>query len=145
MMHLNSIFTIVLTSSLLSCKPQELITPTQAGPTQTSPAKVHVTNTQTSLSDYKANVSSVIQKNWRQNCEQYSDLIIPGNLEVSFQISKNGDVSHIKILKKEHGGHMNKMVVLKSLNGSKFPPFNETILKKLNDDKIEFVMTFTNH
>ena len=94
------------------------------------------------LGRYQALVSKAVELQWRRNCEQHRDHIVPGVISIRFYVDKNGGVSGIKFQEVVGANYIERGFTQRALRQAKLPSMPKAVLKELNGDPLELIYNF---
>ena len=94
------------------------------------------------LGRYQALVSKAVELQWRRNCEQHRDHIVPGVISLRFYIDKNGKISGIKFQEVIEGNYIEQGFTQRAIRQAKLPRMPKSVLKELNGDPLELIYNF---
>jgi len=94
------------------------------------------------LGRYQALVSKAVELQWRRNCEQHRDHIVPGVISLRFYIDKNGKVSGIKFQEVVGANYIEQGFTQRAIRQAKLPKMRRDVLKELDGDPLELIYNF---
>ncbi len=94
------------------------------------------------LGRYQALISKSVELQWRRNCEQHRDHIVPGVMSIRFYVDKNGNVSGIKFQEVIEGSYITRGFTQRAIRQAKIPKMPKAVLKELDGDPLELIYNF---
>jgi hypothetical protein len=94
------------------------------------------------LGRYQALVSKAVELQWRRNCEQHRDHIVPGVISLRFYIDKNGKISGIKFQEVIEGNYIEQGFTQRAIRQAKLPRMPKSVLKELDGEPLELIYSF---
>ncbi|MFK7912014.1 MAG: hypothetical protein AB8F34_15640 [Akkermansiaceae bacterium] len=94
------------------------------------------------LGRYQALVSKAVELQWRRNCEQHRDHIVPGVMSIRFYIDKKGKVSGIKFQEVIEGSYITRGFTQRAIRQAKIPRMPKSVLKELDGEPLELIYNF---
>jgi len=96
----------------------------------------------TPLGRYQALVSKAVELQWRRNCEQHRDYIVPGVISIRFYVDKNGKVSGIKFQEVLEANFIERGFTQRAIRQAKLPRMPNSVRKELDGDPLELIYNF---
>lgn len=94
------------------------------------------------LGRYQALVSKAVELQWRRNCEQHRDHIVPGVISLRFYVDDKGGVSGIKFQEVIGANYIERGFTQRAIRQAKLPQMPEEVLEELNGELLELVYNF---
>ncbi|BDS05345.1 hypothetical protein NT6N_03850 [Oceaniferula spumae] len=94
------------------------------------------------LGRYQALVSKAVELQWRRNCEQYRDHIVPGVISMRFYVDENGKVSGIKVQEVVEGNLIERGFTQRAIRQAKLPKMSKSVIKELKGEPLELIYNF---
>lgn len=94
------------------------------------------------LGRYQALISKAVELQWRRNCEQHRDHIVPGVMSIRFYVDKNGKVSGIKFQEVIEGSYITRGFTQRAIRQAKIPRMPKAVLKELDGEPLELIYNF---
>jgi len=94
------------------------------------------------LGRYQALVSEAVELQWRRNCEQHRDHIVPGVMSLRFYVDKNGKISGIKFQEVIEGNYIEQGFTQRAIRQAKLPRMPQSVLKELDGEPLELIYNF---
>jgi len=94
------------------------------------------------LGRYQALVSKAVELQWRRNCEQYRDYIVPGVISIRFYVNEKGKVSGIKIQDVVEANLIERGFTQRAIRQAKLPRMPRSVQKELKGDPLELIYNF---
>ena len=94
------------------------------------------------LGRYQALVSKAVELQWRRNCEQHRDHIVPGVISIRFYVDQSGGVSGIKFQEVIGANFIERGFTQRALRQVELPKMPESVLKELEGESLELIYNF---
>ncbi|MBT8036957.1 MAG: hypothetical protein KJO21_05385 [Verrucomicrobiae bacterium] len=94
------------------------------------------------LGRYQALVSKAVELQWRRNCEQHRDHIVPGVISLRFYVDQHGGISGIKFQEVVGGNYIEQGFTQRAIRQAKLPKMSKSVLKELKGDPLELMYNF---
>jgi len=94
------------------------------------------------LGRYQALVSKAVELQWRKNCDQHRDHIVPGVISLRFYIDKNGKVSGIKFQEIVGANRIETGFTQRAIRQARLPKMRRDVLKELDGEPLELIYNF---
>lgn len=94
------------------------------------------------LGRYQALVSKAVELQWRRNCEQHRDHIVPGVMSIRFYVDRNGRVSGIKFQEVVEGSYITRGFTQRAIRQAKIPKMPKSVLRELDGEPLELIYNF---
>ena len=94
------------------------------------------------LGRYQAMVSKAVELQWRRNCEQHRDHIVPGVISIRFYVDQNGRVSGVKFQEVIGANYIERGFTQRAIRQAKLPKMPKPVLKELNGEPLELIYNF---
>lgn len=94
------------------------------------------------LGRYQAQVSKAVELQWRRNCEQHRDHIVPGVISLRFYVDSTGKVSGIKFQEVVAGNYIERGFTQRAIRQAKLPKMSKSVVKELAGDPLELIYNF---
>ena len=94
------------------------------------------------LGRYQALVSRAVELQWRRNCEQHRDHIVPGVMSIRFYVDERGRVSGIKFQEVIEGSYITRGFTQRAIRQAKIPRMPKAVLKELDGEPLELIYNF---
>lgn len=94
------------------------------------------------LGRYQALVSKAVELQWRRNCAQHSDHIVPGVISLRFYVDKKGEVSGIKFQDVVGANYIERGFTQRAIRQAEIPKMPKAVLKELKGDPLELIYNF---
>lgn len=94
------------------------------------------------LGRYQALVSKAVELQWRRNCEQHRDHIVPGVVSVRFYVDKNGKVSGVKFQEVVGANLIETGFTQRAIRQASLPKMSKSVLKELKGEPLELIYNF---
>lgn len=94
------------------------------------------------LGRYQALISKSVELQWRRNCDQHRDHIVPGVMSIRFYVDKQGNVSGIKFQEVIEGSYITRGFTQRAIRQAKIPKMPKAVLKELEGDPLELIYNF---
>ena len=94
------------------------------------------------LGRYQAQISKAVELQWRRNCEQHRDHIVPGVMSLRFYVDAKGKVSGIKFQEVVEGNFIEQGFTQRAIRQAKLPKMPQSVIKELNGDPLELIYNF---
>ena len=91
---------------------------------------------------YQAQVSKAVELQWRRNCEQYRDHIVPGVISIRFYVDAKGKVSGIRIQEVVEANYIEQGFTQRAIRQVKLPKMPRSVVKELDGDPLELIYNF---
>ena len=91
---------------------------------------------------YQAQVSKAVELQWRRNCEQYRDHIVPGVISIRFYVDAKGKVSGIRIQEVVEANYIEQGFTQRAIRQVKLPKMPKSVIKELDGDPLELIYNF---
>lgn len=95
------------------------------------------------LGRYQALVSKAVELQWRRNCDQHRDHIVPGVISLRFYVDKAGAVSGIKFQDVVGANYIERGFTQRAIRQAKLPKMPSDVLKELKGDPLELIYNFS--
>lgn len=96
----------------------------------------------TPLGKYEAEISRIIEQEWRVQSNRYRDLIVPGILRIQFFVGPDGRVSNVNFLETLAGGTVQQGFTLGAVMKADLPPMPQEVVAELGNRPLEAVYNF---
>ncbi len=96
----------------------------------------------TPLGRYQALVSKAVELQWRRNCEQHRDYIVPGVISIRFYVDKNGKVSGIKFQEVVEANFIERGFTQRAIRQAKLPRMPRSVQRELKGEPLELIYNF---
>lgn len=94
------------------------------------------------LGRYQAQVSKAVEMQWRRNCEQYRDHIVPGVISMRFYVDSKGKVSGIKIQDVVEANFIERGFTQRAIRQAKLPKMSKSVIRELDGEPLELIYNF---
>lgn len=94
------------------------------------------------LGRYQALISKAVELQWRRNCEQHRDHIVPGVMSLRFYVDENGNVSGIKFQEIIEGNYIERGFTQRAIRQAKLPKMSKSVIKELKGEPLELIYNF---
>ncbi len=94
------------------------------------------------LGRYQAKVSKAVELQWRRNCEQHRDHIVPGVISLRFYVDSKGKVSGIKFQEVIEGNFIERGFTQRAVRQAKLPKMSKSVIKELDGEPLELIYNF---
>lgn len=94
------------------------------------------------LGRYQALISKAVELQWRRNCEQHRDHIVPGVISIRFYVDQSGGVSGIKFQEVIGANFIERGFTQRALRQVELPKMPESVLKELEGESLELIYNF---
>lgn len=94
------------------------------------------------LGRYQALISKAVELQWRRNCEQHRDHIVPGVISIRFYVDQSGGVSGIKFQEVIGANFIERGFTQRALRQVELPKMPESVLKELQGESLELIYNF---
>lgn len=94
------------------------------------------------LGRYQALVSKAVELQWRRNCEQHRDHIVPGVISLRFYVDKNGKVSGIKFQEVIEANYIERGFTQRAIRQAELPKMSQAVLRELDGEPLELIYNF---
>lgn len=94
------------------------------------------------LGRYQASVSKAVELQWRRNCEQHRDHIVPGVISLRFYVDKSGKVTGIKFQEVIGANYIERGFTQRAIRQAKLPEMPKSVLKELKGEPLELIYNF---
>ncbi|MBT8044473.1 MAG: hypothetical protein KJO79_05930, partial [Verrucomicrobiae bacterium] len=94
------------------------------------------------LGRYQALVSKAVELQWRRNCEQHRDHIVPGVISLRFYVDKQGRVSGIKFQEVIESNFIARGFTQRAIRQAKLPRMPKSVLRELDGEPLELIYNF---
>ena len=94
------------------------------------------------LGRYQALISKAVELQWRRNCEQHRDHIVPGVISIRFYVDQSGGVSGIKFQEVIGANFIERGFTQRALRQVELPKMPESVLKELKGESLELIYNF---
>ena len=94
------------------------------------------------LGRYQALVSKAVELQWRRNCEQHRDHIVPGVISLRFYVDDEGAVSGIQFQEVIGANYIERGFTQRAIRQAKLPQMSEEVVEELNGELLELVYNF---
>ncbi len=94
------------------------------------------------LGRYQAKVGKAVELQWRRNCAQHRDHIVPGIISMRFYVDKEGKVSGVKFQEVIEANYIERGFTQRAIRQAKLPPMPKEVLKELKGEPLELVYNF---
>ncbi len=94
------------------------------------------------LGRYQAKVSKAVELQWRRNCEQHRDHIVPGVISLRFYVDRNGKVSGVKFQEVIESNYIARGFTQRAVRQAKLPKMPRAVLKELRGEPLELIYNF---
>lgn len=94
------------------------------------------------LGRYQALISKSVELQWRRNCDQHRDHIVPGVMSIRFYVDKQGNISGIKFQEVIEGSYITRGFTQRAIRQAKIPKMPKAVLKELEGDPLELIYNF---
>jgi outer membrane biosynthesis protein TonB len=94
------------------------------------------------LGRYQAQVSKAVELQWRRNCEQHRDYIVPGVISLRFYVDAKGKVSGIKFQEVIEGNYIEQGFTQRAIRQAKLPRMSKSVIKELKGEPLELIYNF---
>ncbi len=91
---------------------------------------------------YQAQVSKVVELQWRRKVEQFRDHIVPGVISIRFYVDGKGKVSGIRILEMVEANLIEAGFTQRAIRQVKLPRMPKSVIKELDGDPLELIYNF---
>lgn len=95
------------------------------------------------LGRYQALVSKAVELQWRKNCEEHRDHIVPGVISLRFYVDKSGSVSGIKFQDVVGANYIERGFTQRAIRQAKLPKMPKNVLKELHGEPLELIYNFS--
>lgn len=96
----------------------------------------------TPLGKYHSQVLALIEREWRLNVNRYRDLILPGQVAITFLVDKNGRAYRIRFLHQLDGGAVQNGFSMGSIRSARLPKMPKEAVRELEGDPLEMLIRF---
>ncbi|MGB2091666.1 MAG: hypothetical protein ACPH2J_07205 [Akkermansiaceae bacterium] len=94
------------------------------------------------LGRYQALVGKAVELQWRRNCEQHRDHIVPGVISIRFYVDKNGGVSGIKFQEVIGANYIERGFTQRAIRQAELPRMSESVVEELKGEPLELIYNF---
>lgn len=94
------------------------------------------------LGRYQAKVSKAVELQWRRNCEQHRDHIVPGVISLRFYVDSKGQVSGIKFQEVIEANFIERGFTQRAIRQAKLPKMSKSVIKELDGEPLELIYNF---
>lgn len=94
------------------------------------------------LGRYQALVGKAVELQWRRNCEQHRDHIVPGVISIRFYVDKNGEVSDIKFQEVIGANYIERGFTQRAIRQASLPRMSESVIEELKGEPLELIYNF---
>ena len=94
------------------------------------------------LGRYQALISKAVELQWRRNCEQHRDHIVPGVISIRFYVDQSGGVSGIKFQEVIGANFIERGFTQRALRQVELPKMPDSVLKELQGESLELIYNF---
>lgn len=94
------------------------------------------------LGRYQALVGKAVELQWRRNCEQHRDHIVPGVISIRFYVDKNGEVSGIKFQEVIGANYIERGFTQRAIRQASLPRMSESVIEELGGESLELIYNF---
>ena len=94
------------------------------------------------LGRYQGLISKAVELQWRRNCEQHRDHIVPGVISIRFYVDQSGGVSGIKFQEVIGANFIERGFTQRALRQVELPKMPESVLKELKGESLELIYNF---
>ncbi|MDG1358442.1 MAG: hypothetical protein P8P36_09640 [Akkermansiaceae bacterium] len=94
------------------------------------------------LGRYQALISSAVELQWRRNCEQHRDHIVPGVISIRFYVDENGGVSGIKFQEVIGANFIERGFTQRALRQVELPEMPQSVKEELKGESLELIYNF---
>ncbi|MBK1829757.1 hypothetical protein JIN77_03410 [Verrucomicrobiaceae bacterium R5-34] len=94
------------------------------------------------LGRYQALISKAVELQWRRNCEQYRDHIVPGVISMRFYIDQQGKVTSVRLVEAVEGNLIERGFTQRAIRQAKIPKMSKDVIKELNGEHLELIYNF---
>lgn len=96
----------------------------------------------TALGRYQAQVSKAVELQWRRNCEQHRDHIVPGVISMRFYVDEKGKVSGVKFQEVIEANFIERGFTQRAIRQAKLPKMPKSVIKELDGEPLELIYNF---
>ncbi|NWK54296.1 hypothetical protein HW115_01640 [Verrucomicrobiaceae bacterium N1E253] len=96
----------------------------------------------TALGRYQAQVSKAVELQWRRNCEQHRDHIVPGVISLRFYVDEKGKVSGVKFQEVIAANFIERGFTQRAIRQAKLPKMPSAVVKELDGEPLELIYNF---
>jgi len=94
------------------------------------------------LGRYQALISKAVELQWRRNCEQHRDHIVPGVISIRFYVDQSGGVSGIKFQEVIGANFIERGFTQRALRQVELPNMPESVQEELKGESLELIYNF---
>jgi len=94
------------------------------------------------LGRYQALVSEAVELQWRRNCEQHRDHIVPGVISIRFYVAQDGSVSGIKFQEVIGANFIERGFTQRALRQVELPEMPKSVQEELKGESLELIYNF---
>ncbi|MGB2402197.1 MAG: hypothetical protein ACPIA7_02180 [Akkermansiaceae bacterium] len=94
------------------------------------------------LGRYQALISEAVELQWRRNCEQHRDHIVPGVISMRFYVDQDGDVSGIKFQEVIGANFIERGFTQRALRQVELPKMPKSVQEELKGESLELIYNF---
>ena len=94
------------------------------------------------LGRYQALISEAVELQWRRNCEQHRDHIVPGVISIRFYVDQDGDVSGIKFQEVIGANFIERGFTQRALRQVELPKMPKSVQEELKGESLELIYNF---
>ena len=94
------------------------------------------------LGRYQALISKAVELQWRRNCEQHRDHIVPGVISIRFYVDQSGGVSGIKFQEVIGANFIERGFTQRALRQVELPKMPESVQEELKGESLELIYNF---
>jgi len=94
------------------------------------------------LGRYQAQVSKAVELQWRRNCEQHRDHIVPGVISLRFYVDDKGKVSGIKFQEVIEANFIERGFTQRAIRQARLPKMSKSVIKELKGEPLELIYNF---
>ncbi len=87
-------------------------------------------------------MSKAVELQWRRNCEQHRDHIVPGVISLRFYVDKSGKVTGIKFQEVIGANYIERGFTQRAIRQAKLPEMPKSVLKELKGEPLELIYNF---
>lgn len=96
----------------------------------------------TPVGKYHSQVLGLIEHEWRVNVHRYRDLILPGQIAISFLVRADGTPYKIRFEHQLEGGAVQNGFSMGAIQRAKLPKMPSDVVEELNGDPLEILIRF---
>lgn len=94
------------------------------------------------LGRYQALISKAVELQWRRNCEQHRDHIVPGVISIRFYVDQRGGVSGIKFQEVIGANFIERGFTQRALRQVELPEMPKSVQEELKGESLELIYNF---